>query len=170
MTKIKIILFFIIQLLFLSCFNSKHKDEMQLNASVFYVLKDSFLGTNDKCRILINIPQEGNHKYDCGEELILCMKNEDGKLIFSHIFNGFVRNDECCLKTTIIGSFKEKEVSVEPDFSPIAITQKESNNLVYKEGQSIILSITLKSRTNKNLEFVKFKQERINNEEPIFVK
>lgn len=169
-SNIKFVLVCIIEIVFSISCSSNYKEKMKMDMDVYYVLKDSFLGMEDKCRVLIRIPKGNNVTYETGNNLIVCLKNERGILNFSHIFNGGKKDNEFYLKAKVIGMFNNKEVSLEPSFSPISIKNNLDETLSYIKGKTIVLSISVKSNKNKYIEFIDMKPKNIRIEEPVRVK
>jgi len=66
--------------------------------------------------------------------------------------------------------FNDKEVSLEPLFSPINIKEDLFKTLAYKKGKTIVLSIHVKSNKNKQIEIIDQQQKCIRLEEPVRVK
>jgi len=171
-SNIKLILILIIEIVFSISCNNNNNEKMQMDMDVYYVLKDSFFGMKNKCRVLVKIPKGNNGTYIIGKNIILCLKNEGGILKFSHIFNGdeVKKNNEFYLEATVIGLFNDKEVSLEPLFSPINIKEDLFKTLAYKKGKTIVLSIHVKSNKNKQIEIIDQQQKCIRLEEPVRVK
>jgi len=169
-SNIRLILICIIEIVFSISCSPQYNEKMQMDMEVYYVLKDSFFGMENKCRVLIRIPKENNVTYDTGKNIILCLKNEKGILNFSHIFNGEKKDNEFYLRTTVVGIFKNKEVSLEPSFSPISIKENQHETLDYIKGKTIVLAISVKSNKNKYIEFIDMKPKCLRIEEPVRVK
>jgi len=169
-SNIRLILICVIEFVFSVSCSPQYNDKMQMDMEVYYVLKDSFFGMGNKCRVLIRIPKENNVTYDIGKNIILCMKNEKGILNYSHIFNGEEKDNEFYLKTRIVGMFNDKEVSLEPFFSPISINENQHETLDYIKGKTIVLSISVKSKKNKYIEFIDMKPKCVRIAEPVRVK
>lgn len=169
--NIKLIVICVIEIVFSMSCNTRYNEKMQMDMDVYYVLKDSFWGMENKCRVLIRIPIENNITYETGKNIIICLKNEKGVLNFSHIFNGGEKkDDEFYLKTTIVGIFDNKDVSLEPSFSPISIKENQRETIEYIKGKTTVLSISMKSYKNKFIEFIDMKPKCIRIEEPVRVK
>jgi hypothetical protein len=168
-SKMKFVLVGVLAIIFSISCNPSNED-MQMNLEVYYVLKDSFFGNANKCRVLLKIPKENNIVYNTGESVILCLQNEEGILNYSHVFNGQKKTNEFYLKVNVVGLFKNNEVSLEPYFSPINVNEALFDSLVYKKGRTIILSIKVKSNKKKYIEFIDSQIKDFKNEEPIRVK
>lgn len=163
-----ILVCFLVILSSISCSNKN--EEMVINMDVFYVLKDNFLGKNNKCRVLLNIPKDNNMVYNTGESVILSLKNENGVLKFSHIFNGQIKENEFYLKATLIGVFKNEVVSLEPYFSPIKVNKELLDSLDYEKGRTVIFSVKVEANKKKFIKYIdsQFKDSKL--DEPVRVK
>lgn len=164
-----IIICFLEVVSFMSCI-THYNEKMQMDMDVYYVFKDSFFGMENKCRVLIKIPKGNNTTYDTGKNIILCLKKEKGILNFAHIFNGEKKDNEFYLRTTVVGVFNDKEVSLEPSFSPISIKENQHETLDYKKGKTIVLSIRVQSNKNKYIEFIDMKPKYLKTGDPVRVK
>lgn len=167
---VKLIIICFIEIAFSMSCSTHNNEKMQMDMDVYYVFKDSFFGMENKCRVLIKIPKENNVNYDTGKNIILCLKNENGILKFSHIFNGEKKDNEFYLMATVVGIFNNKEVSLEPSFSPISIKEDQHETLDYIKGKTRVLSISVQSNKNKYIEFIDLKPKYLKIEESVRVK
>jgi hypothetical protein len=98
------------------------------------------------------------------------LRNEDGVLKFSHIFNGQIKDNEFYLKATVIGVFKNEVVSLEPYFSPLKVNKELLDCLNYEKGRTVILSVKVGANKKKYIEYIdsQFKGSKL--DEPVRVK
>jgi len=163
-----ILVYFLVIIFSISCSNKTK--EMVINMDVYYVLKDTFFGNNNKCRVLFNIPKDNNMVYNTGEDVILSFRNEDGVLKFSHIFNGQKKDNEFYLEATVLGIFKNDFVSLEPHFSPIKVNKELLDSLNYEKGRTVILSVKVGANKKKYIEYIDSQFKDIKLDEPVRVK
>jgi len=163
-----ILVYFFVIIFSISCSNKTN--QMVIDMDVYYILEDTFFGNNNKCRVLLNIPKDDSIVYNTGESIILCLRNEDGVLKASHIFNEQKKNDEFYLKANVIGEFENDIVSLEPYFSPLKVNKELLDSLIYEKGRTIMLSVKVESNKKKYIEYIdsQFKGSRL--AEPVRVK
>jgi len=120
--------------------------------------------------VLLNIPKENNIVYNTGEVVILCLRNEGGLFVFSHIFNGHKKDNEFYLEATVLGVFKNGLVSLEPHFSPIKVNKELLESLNYEKGRTVVLSVKVEVNTKKYIDYVDFQFNDTKLEEPVRIK
>lgn len=144
--------------------------KMTLNAEVYYVMKDSFLGEGDNCRVLLNIPIENGAPYEVGANLILCLKISNRNLAFSHVLKDKRDSAEYYLNATVVGQFKDGEVAVVPSFSPLSINKELLAKVKYVKGKTSVLDVKVEASQNRDLKLVDVKLNGYKDREPIVVK
>jgi hypothetical protein len=163
-----ILIYFLVIISSISCSNKTK--EMVIYMDVYYVLEDTFLGNNNKCRVLINIPKDNILEYNTGEGVILSLRNEAGVLKFSHIFNGQKKENEFYLEATVLGLFKNGFISLEPHFSPIKVNKELLDSLNYEKGRTVMLSVKVGANKKKYIEYIDSQLKDIKLDESIRVK
>ena len=134
----------------ISC--TRQKEQMTIDVDAYYALKDSFLGDDNICRLLLYIPKKQGVEHEAGKELTLYFNNNNGVLTFSHSSEEKKGENEYSLKAIVIGSFNDGQIAVAPSFSPVTIKKELVKSLRYTKNRTPVLTIKVKPSKDKFLE------------------
>ncbi|MGE5682973.1 MAG: hypothetical protein ACM34K_19055 [Bacillota bacterium] len=164
--KIISFIFIFLTLITLGC--QKEKESMIIKTDVYYVLKDSFFGEPQKCRVCFQIPLADTLANDSSATICMSLKNDT--LTYSRLFNGKIVKDEYLLKVVNVQKVGKDSVIVAPIFSPVTVSQNDLQNLKYEKGKAKVLNIKVKATRGNMLEFLSAHLANTKNKEPLRIK
>lgn len=159
-------IFIVLTMIALGC--QKEKESMIIKTDVYYVLKDSFFGEPQKCRVCFQIPLADTFAND--SSATICMRLKNDTLTYSGLFNGKIEKDEFLLKVVNVQKVGWDSVIVAPAFSPVTLSQNDLKNVKYEKGKTKVLNIKVKATRGKMLEFLSAHLSNSINKEPLRIK